>query len=108
MSNKTDLEQLEEIYEALVGDSGIERYTHQELLYYIDSLKDLENDDEDYCPDRHGITGDKIVVSCNTSDNKYKSLRCASSSTATSKKEAEEVQAKLKEIRAAKAVKSSK
>ena len=43
-----------------------------------------------------------------SSDSKYKSLRWASSSTATSKKEAEEVQAKLKEIRAAKASKVSK
>ena len=30
--------QLEEIYEALVGDNGMKRYTHEELIEYIEEL----------------------------------------------------------------------
>ena len=33
---------LEEIYEALVGDNGMERYTHEELLEYIYEWKKIE------------------------------------------------------------------
>ena len=39
--------ELAEIYEALVGADGMERYTHAELLEYIHQLKTIEeNADE--------------------------------------------------------------
>ena len=38
---------LEEIYEALVGDRGMERYTHAELIEYIHQLKTIEENDND-------------------------------------------------------------
>lgn len=34
--------QLEEIYEALVGDDGMHRFTHEELISYIYELKEVE------------------------------------------------------------------
>jgi len=33
---------LAEIYEALVGADGMDRYTHKELLEYIHQLKTIE------------------------------------------------------------------
>jgi hypothetical protein len=36
------MRELEEIYEALVGADGMERYTHAELLEYINELKTIE------------------------------------------------------------------
>jgi hypothetical protein len=39
--------ELEEIYEALVGADGMERYTHAELLEYIHQLKTIEENDND-------------------------------------------------------------
>ena len=43
-NNPNDLanQELEEIYEALVGDNGMERYTHEELLEYIYEWKKIE------------------------------------------------------------------
>ena len=35
-------QELEEIYEALVGDNGRERYTHEELIEYIYEWKKIE------------------------------------------------------------------
>ena len=47
--NPDDLanQELAEIYEALVGADGMERYTHAELIEYIHQLKTIEeNEDE--------------------------------------------------------------
>lgn len=38
VQSMTTEEQLEEIYETLVGDDGQERYTHEELIDYINQL----------------------------------------------------------------------
>ena len=43
----TDKEQLIEIYEQLVGDDGINRYTHKEIIDYINQLKDIEENEDD-------------------------------------------------------------
>ena len=43
----TDKEQLIEIYEQLVGDDGISRYTHKEIIDYINQLKDIEKNKDD-------------------------------------------------------------
>tara|TARA_R110000868_G_scaffold209583_2_gene459458 strand:+ start:1059 stop:1205 length:147 start_codon:yes stop_codon:yes gene_type:complete len=42
--NPDDLanQDLAEIYEALVGADGMERYTHAELIEYINQLKTIE------------------------------------------------------------------
>ena len=37
-------EQLEEIYEALVGDNGMERFTHAEIIDWIYQLVDKEEE----------------------------------------------------------------
>jgi len=42
MSNKQQKE-LEEIYEALVGDNGMERFTHAEIIDWIYQLIDDES-----------------------------------------------------------------
>ena len=44
--NPDDLanQDLEEIYEALVGADGMERYTHAELIEYIRQLKTIEEE----------------------------------------------------------------
>ena len=42
----TDKEQLIEIYEQLVGDDGINRYTHKEIIKYINQLKDIEEKED--------------------------------------------------------------
>ena len=42
----TDKEQLIEIYEQLVGDDGINRYTHKEIIKYINQLKDIEENED--------------------------------------------------------------
>ena len=44
MRNYDDLahQELEEIYEALVGANGMERYTHEELIEYILEWKKIE------------------------------------------------------------------
>jgi len=44
--NPDDLanQDLEEIYEALVGADGMERYTHAELIEYIHKLKTIEEE----------------------------------------------------------------
>ena len=39
--------QLEEIYEALVGDNGMERFTHAELIDWIYQLVDKEEDNNE-------------------------------------------------------------
>ena len=39
--------ELAEIYEALVGADGMERYTHAELLEYIHQLKIIEENDNE-------------------------------------------------------------
>jgi len=39
--------ELEEIYEALVGADGMERYTHAELIEYIHQLKTIEENDNE-------------------------------------------------------------
>ena len=44
----TDKEQLIEIYEQLVGDDGINRYTHKEIIKYINQLKDIEENKDDW------------------------------------------------------------
>ena len=43
-NNPDDLanQDLAEIYEALVGDDGMNRYTHKEIIKYIKQLKDIE------------------------------------------------------------------
>ena len=43
-NNPDDLanQDLEEIYEALVGADGMDRYTHAELIEYIHQLKTIE------------------------------------------------------------------
>ena len=44
---ENDHQELAEIYEALVGADGMERYTHAELIEYIHQLKTIEeNEDE--------------------------------------------------------------
>ena len=43
----TDKEQLIEIYEQLVGDDCINRYTHKEIIKYINQLKDIEENKDD-------------------------------------------------------------
>ena len=47
MRNYDDLahQELEEIYEALVGANGMERYTHAELIEYIHQLKTIEENE---------------------------------------------------------------
>ena len=40
------IKDLEEIYEALVGADGMERYTHKELLEYIHQLKTIEENED--------------------------------------------------------------
>ena len=47
--NPDDLanQDLAEIYEALVGADGMERYTHAELIEYIHQLKTIEENDND-------------------------------------------------------------
>ena len=44
--NPDDLanQDLAEIYEALVGADGMERYTHAELIEYIHQLKTIEEE----------------------------------------------------------------
>jgi len=37
-------QQLAEIYEALVGDNGQTRYTHEEIIEEINRLKDLDGE----------------------------------------------------------------
>ena len=44
---ENDHQQLEEIYEALVGADGMERYTHAELIEYIHQLKTIEENDNE-------------------------------------------------------------
>jgi len=44
---ENDKQQLEEIYEALVGADGMERYDHAELIEYIHQLKTIEENDND-------------------------------------------------------------
>ena len=43
-NNPDDLanQELEEIYEALVGDNGMERYIYEELIEYIYEWKKIE------------------------------------------------------------------
>ncbi len=41
--NRKLKKELEEIYEALVGDNGMERYTHAELIDWIYQLIDDES-----------------------------------------------------------------
>ena len=36
------LKKLHEIYDALVGDNGMVRYTHEEIIKYAYKLKDIE------------------------------------------------------------------
>ena len=47
--NPDDLanQDLAEIYEALVGADGMERYTHAELIEYINQLKTIEENDNE-------------------------------------------------------------
>lgn len=47
--NPDDLanQDLAEIYEALVGADGMERYTHAELIEYIHQLKTIEDENND-------------------------------------------------------------
>ena len=49
-NNPDDLanQDLAEIYEALVGADGMERYTHKELLEYIHQLKTIEENEDDW------------------------------------------------------------
>ena len=35
-------EKIEEIYRELIGEDGLERYTHKEIIEYIKRLKDIE------------------------------------------------------------------
>jgi len=51
-------EKLEQLMEALVGDSAAQRYTHNEILEYVSDLKDKEQKSDKYtyiygdeCPD---------------------------------------------------------
>ena len=46
-NNPDDLanQDLAEIYEALVGDDGMNRYTHTELIEYIHQLKNIEENE---------------------------------------------------------------
>jgi len=48
-NNPDDLanQDLAEIYEALVGADGMERYTHAELIAYIHQLKTIEAENND-------------------------------------------------------------
>ena len=50
-NNPDDLanQDLAEIYEALVGAEGMERYTHKELIEYIKQLKATEENYYDIC-----------------------------------------------------------
>jgi len=43
-TNKKLKQQLEEIYEALVGDNGMERFTHAELIDWAHQLVDKEEE----------------------------------------------------------------
>ena len=56
----TEREQLEEIYEVLVGDDGMKRYTHEELVEYCNDMKDTEQRYNDsICNDKPRCTHDE-------------------------------------------------
>jgi hypothetical protein len=45
--NRKLKKELEEIYEALVGDNGMERFTHAEIIDWIYQLVDKEEDNNE-------------------------------------------------------------